>query len=66
MFCPGSASNDMNTVLQNWKERMDFTKKLLTLLNSYTPPEIRSSAIGKAHPPVTQTYKEIYLCLEIV
>lgn len=41
----GSASNDMNTVLQNWKERMDFTKKLLTLLNSYTPPDIRTSAI---------------------
>lgn len=48
LFCspPGSASNDMNTVLQNWKERMDFTKKLLTLLNSYTPPDIRTSAIG--------------------
>ncbi|XP_078316021.1 ubiquitin carboxyl-terminal hydrolase 34-like isoform X4 [Crassostrea virginica] len=41
----GSASNDMNTVLQNWKERMDFTKKLLTLLNSFTPPDIRNSAI---------------------
>lgn len=38
----------MNTVLQNWKERMDFTKKLLTLLNSYTPPDIRTSAIGIA------------------
>lgn len=32
LFCspPGSASNDMNTVLQNWKERMDFMHQEVT------------------------------------
>ena len=42
----GSGS-DMSTVLQNWKDRMEFVKKLLTLLNSFTPPEIRQISIGK-------------------
>ncbi|XP_021379697.1 ubiquitin carboxyl-terminal hydrolase 34-like isoform X3 [Mizuhopecten yessoensis] len=41
----GSTAADVNTVLQSWKDRMEFVKKLLTLLNSYTPPEIRHISI---------------------
>lgn len=41
----GSTAADVNTVLQSWKDRMEFVKKLLTLLNSYTPPDIRHISI---------------------
>ncbi|XP_064603807.1 ubiquitin carboxyl-terminal hydrolase 34-like isoform X2 [Liolophura sinensis] len=36
-----TASAEVKNCLLTWKERMDFVKKLLTLLNSYTPYEIR-------------------------
>ncbi|CAH1793285.1 unnamed protein product [Owenia fusiformis] len=32
---------DVRTCLVGWKGRMDFVRRLLTLLNTYTPPEIR-------------------------
>ncbi|KAK7104124.1 hypothetical protein V1264_018890 [Littorina saxatilis] len=35
-------ANEMKSILMNWKERGDVVKKLLTLLNSYTPPEVRT------------------------
>ncbi|KAL5008333.1 hypothetical protein ScPMuIL_013914 [Solemya velum] len=38
----GMTSADVKTCLKNLKERVELIKKLPTLLNSYTPPEIRS------------------------
>nr|KAG5696977.1 hypothetical protein BaRGS_008439 [Batillaria attramentaria] len=32
---------ELKTFILNWKERGEVVKKLLTLLNSYTPPEVR-------------------------
>jgi hypothetical protein len=46
-FTDIGSGSDISTVLQNWKDRMEFVKKLLTLLNSFTPPEIRQISIGK-------------------
>lgn len=43
----GPQSNEVKTCIHSWKEKMDVVKKLLTLLNSYTPPEIRSMSIGR-------------------
>ncbi|VDH93225.1 ubiquitin carboxyl-terminal hydrolase 34 [Mytilus galloprovincialis] len=40
-----SSGSDIQTVFQNWRDRMEFVKKLLTLLNSFTPPEIRQISI---------------------
>jgi hypothetical protein len=37
----------MKQNLQAWKEHPEVTKKLLTLLNSYSPPELRNICIGK-------------------
>ncbi|ESO90145.1 hypothetical protein LOTGIDRAFT_164456 [Lottia gigantea] len=34
-------SSRVKTCFAAWKERMEFVKKILTLLNSYTPPEVR-------------------------
>lgn len=47
IFVFADSGSDISTVLQNWKDRMEFVKKLLTLLNSFTPPEIRQISIGK-------------------
>jgi hypothetical protein len=44
-FTVVGSGSDISTVLQNWKDRMEFVKKLLTLLNSFTPPEIRQISI---------------------
>ncbi|XP_041355094.1 ubiquitin carboxyl-terminal hydrolase 34-like isoform X3 [Gigantopelta aegis] len=33
---------DVKACLFSWKERYEVVKKLITLLNSYTPPEVRS------------------------
>ncbi|KAK3093520.1 hypothetical protein FSP39_016701 [Pinctada imbricata] len=41
----GATAVEVNSILQSWKERVEFVKKMLTLLNSYTPPEIRRIAI---------------------
>ncbi|XP_074662968.1 ubiquitin carboxyl-terminal hydrolase 34-like [Tubulanus polymorphus] len=32
--------------LSNWKEKMELIRKLLTLLNSYTPPEVREASLN--------------------
>ena len=37
---------DVKPHLSNWKDVVDFTRKLLTLLNSYTPNEIRQYCLG--------------------
>lgn len=37
----------MKQALIQWQERIDFAHKLLTLLNSYSPPELRNACLGK-------------------
>ncbi|XP_070409718.1 ubiquitin carboxyl-terminal hydrolase 34 isoform X3 [Nothobranchius furzeri] len=36
---------DVKQALIQWQERIDFAHKLLTLLNSYSPPELRSACL---------------------
>uniref|UniRef100_A0A1A8HWD2 Ubiquitin specific peptidase 34 n=1 Tax=Nothobranchius kuhntae TaxID=321403 RepID=A0A1A8HWD2_NOTKU len=36
---------DVKQALIQWQERIDFAHKLLTLLNSYSPPELRSGCL---------------------
>lgn len=38
---------DVKQALIQWQERIDFAHKLLTLLNSYSPPELRNACLGK-------------------
>lgn len=43
---------DVKQALIQWQERIDFAHKLLTLLNSYSPPELRNACLGNArHTP---------------
>ncbi|XP_053405325.1 ubiquitin carboxyl-terminal hydrolase 34-like isoform X2 [Mercenaria mercenaria] len=41
----GPQSNDVKMYVHSWDEKVTIAKKLLTLLNSYTPPEIRTVCI---------------------
>ena len=41
----------MKQALIQWQERIDFAHKLLTLLNSYSPPELRNACLGNPHLP---------------
>ena len=40
-------NSEIRQQLYSWKDRMDMVRKLLTLLNSYTPPDVRNHAIGE-------------------
>ena len=40
-------NSEIRQQLYSWKDRMDMVRKLLTLLNSYTPPDVRAHAIGE-------------------
>lgn len=53
MFCPEQMflCPDVKQALIQWQERIDFAHKLLTLLNSYSPPELRNACLGNAHLP---------------
>lgn len=42
----GPQSNEVKAYVHSWDEKVTIAKKLLTLLNSYTPPEIRVVCIG--------------------
>lgn len=44
-------SPDVKQALIQWQERIDFAHKLLTLLNSYSPPELRNACLGNARSP---------------
>ena len=41
-------NSEIRQQLYSWKDRMDMVRKLLTLLNSYTPPDVRNHAIGES------------------
>lgn len=47
----------------NWNERAEFVRKLLTLLNSYTPPEIRQSCFEVLKEMVLTFQKDIILTI---
>jgi len=42
----GPQSSDVKACVHSWEEKPTVIKKLVTLLNSYTPPEIRKITIG--------------------
>lgn len=48
---PVFVSPDVKQALIQWQERIDFAHKLLTLLNSYSPPELRNACLGNARSP---------------
>ena len=39
---------DVRSSIVGWSERLDIAQKLLSLLNSYTPKEIRTACLGKS------------------
>ncbi|KAF2987749.1 hypothetical protein EK904_015161, partial [Melospiza melodia maxima] len=41
---------DVKQALIQWQERIEFAHKLLTLLNSYSPPELRNACIVSLGP----------------
>lgn len=43
-----SICTDVKQALIQWQERIDFAHKLLTLLNSYSPPELRNACLGNS------------------
>lgn len=47
-------SPDVKQALIQWQERIDFAHKLLTLLNSYSPPELRNACLGNAQASLIQ------------
>lgn len=47
----------------NWNERAELVRKLLTLLNSYTPPEIRQSCFEVLKELVLTFQKDIILTI---
>ena len=38
--------SDVRSSIVGWSERFDVAQKLLSLLNSYTPKEVRQSCLG--------------------
>ena len=40
--------SDVRSSLVGWSERLDIAQKLLSLLNSYTPKEVRTACLGKS------------------
>ena len=47
---------DVKQALIQWQERIDFAHKLLTLLNSYSPPELRNACLGNMHTANEQAH----------
>ncbi|MEQ2181229.1 hypothetical protein GOODEAATRI_009217 [Goodea atripinnis] len=45
-----SLFSDVKQALIQWQERIDFAHKLLTLLNSYSPPELRNACLVSFGP----------------
>ena len=43
-----SFSTDVRSSIVGWSERLDIAQKLLSLLNSYTPKEVRTACLGKS------------------
>ena len=43
VYCISDVGNSLST----WTERLDVAQKLLSLLNSYTPKEVRQSCLGE-------------------
>ena len=44
---PGPQASDVKACVYSWEENITIMKKLVTLLNSYTPPDIRKISIGE-------------------
>lgn len=45
---------DVKQALIQWQERIDFAHKLLTLLNSYSPPELRNACLGNTRTSLSE------------
>jgi len=46
MFVYIIAAGDVKPYLTSWKEKSELARKLLTLLNAFTPPDIRTTTFG--------------------
>ena len=40
------AAAEVKPHLTSWKEKSELARKLLTLLNAFTPPDIRTATFG--------------------
>ncbi|XP_012941309.1 ubiquitin carboxyl-terminal hydrolase 34 [Aplysia californica] len=50
---------ELRSVINQWKERNELAKKLLTLLNSFVPVNLRASALDVLHKMVLVIQKDI-------
>jgi len=41
-----AAAAEVKPHLTSWKEKSELARKLLTLLNAFTPPDIRATTFG--------------------
>lgn len=58
------SSSDVKQALIQWQERIDFAHKLLTLLNSYSPPELRNACLGKFTSSLKRSQEPFFLTVE--
>ena len=56
------AASEVKPHLCNWKERVELTQKLLTLLNSFTPPEVRQHTFGKSNAVCLLCLYTLHIC----
>jgi len=47
MFGSVVAAIEVKPHLTSWKEKSELARKLLTLLNAFTPPDIRTATFGR-------------------
>lgn len=55
----------MKQLAAGWKEKADFIHKLLTLLNSYQPPDVRNATFGK-YSLVVLMFHKLFKLLQFV
>ncbi|KAH9519588.1 Ubiquitin carboxyl-terminal hydrolase 34 [Bulinus truncatus] len=55
----GERKAEIRSMINQWKERNDVAKKLLTLLNSFVPNNLRSIALDVLHKMVLVIQKDI-------
>lgn len=57
--CTNRESLELRQWLAAWKDQPDIMRKLLTLLNSFTPPDLRQICIGNGNFYVCKMYYRI-------
>ena len=51
-----TAAAEVKPHLTSWKEKSEFARKLLTLLNAFTPPDIRAATFGMCYSTLLSSH----------